>query len=415
MLADEQIRLSLLWVALMLTYLLGDVLRIFAGDFVPGNIGGVKVSQAGHQRDHGLGGVEVGLTMRAVIWTAYGPPEVLELRDVPRPAPRPDEVLIRIRATTVTAGDCEMRRMQLPLGLSYPMRLYNGIRKPSRITILGQELAGDIEAAGAQVTRFRAGDAVFGSTGFTLGAYAEYLCLRAEGGEAVLAPKPANLRYEEAAALPLGGLEALHFLRRGQVRPGEKALIIGAGGSIGTAGVQIARHLGAEVTAVDSGEKLALLRGLGAVRTLDYTCEDYTQDGPIYDVIFDVVGKRPLSESLRALKPGGRFLAANPNASLLARSRWPALTDGKRVIAGASGGTTEDLITLRELVEAGRLRPVMDRVHPLEEVVAAHRYVESGQKLGNVVIAVASALDRTSMSGLPNSAGSIRLDDTAIP
>lgn len=327
--------------------------------------------------------------MRAVVWTAYGPPEVLQLRDVPKPAPKADEVLIRVCATTVSAGDCEMRRMELPLGLSYPMQLYNGLRRPTRITILGQELAGEVEEVGAQVGSFRAGDAAFGAAGFTLGAYAEYICLPAAGGEAALARKPANLTCEEAAALPLGGLEALHFLSRGKVRPGESVLIVGAGGSIGTAAVQIACHLGAEVTAVDRGDKLEMLRNIGAVHVLDYTREDFTQAGPVYDVIFDVVGKRSFAESLRALKPGGRYLASNPNAALLARSRWPVLTGGKQVIAGASSRTSEDLNFLRELAGAGALRPVIDRRYPLKEIVAAHRYVESGAKQGSVVVTMA--------------------------
>jgi NADPH:quinone reductase-like Zn-dependent oxidoreductase len=269
--------------------------------------------------------------MRAIVWTAYGPPEVLQLRDVPKPAPKANEVLVKIHATTVTAGDCEMRRMELPLGLSLPMRLYNGVRRPTRITILGQELAGEVEAVGEQVRSFRRSDAVFGGTGFTLGAYAEYICLPENGDEAVLALKPANLTYEEAAAIPLGGLEALHFLRRGEVRTGEQLVVVGAGGSIGTAAVQICKALGGR-------DRRGSRREIGdAARpwrryVIDYTART-SRGGPTYDVIFDVVGKGSFSARLRALKPGGRYLAANPSASLLVRSRSTALTGGKKVIA----------------------------------------------------------------------------------
>jgi NADPH:quinone reductase-like Zn-dependent oxidoreductase len=282
-----------------------------------------------------------------------------------------------------------MRRMELPLGLSYPMRLYNGVRKPARITILGQEVAGEVAAAGAGVTAFQPGDAVFGDTGFTLGAYAEYICLPVDGGEAALALKPANLALEEAAALPLGGLEALHFLGRAELRRGQHALIIGAGGSIGTAAVQLAKHFGAEVTAVDRGTKLEMLRGIGADHVLDYTREDFTRLGETFDVIFDGVGKGSLTATLRALKPEGVYLAVNPGAAALARGRWRALTGGKRVVSGSASRTPADLAHLRDLVETGALRPVIDRRYPLEQMVAAHRYVETGEKQGNVVITVA--------------------------
>lgn len=322
------------------------------------------------------------------MWTAYGPPEVLQLRDAPKPAPGAGEVLIRVRATTVTAGDCEMRRMELPLGLSYPMRLYNGIRKPTRITILGQELAGQVEAVGREVASFRPGDVVFGATGFNLGAYAEYICLPEDGGESVLALKPANLTCEEAAAVPLGGLEALHFLRRGGLQPGQSVLIVGAGGSIGTAAVQLAQHFGAEVTAVDSTAKLEMLRSIGADHVIDYTREDFSRSGAAYDVIFDVVGKTPLSVGLPALKPEGRYMTSNPRLSLVVRGRLTPRTGGKKVLFGNTSRKPEDLAFLRDLIEAGGFKPVIDRCYPLEQMVEAHRYVETGQKQGNVVVTV---------------------------
>jgi NADPH:quinone reductase-like Zn-dependent oxidoreductase len=233
--------------------------------------------------------------MKAIIWTEYGPPEVLQLQEVEKPVPKNNEVLVRVYATTVTAGDCEMRRLKLPLGMSLPMRLYAGLRKPTRIKILGQELAGEIAAAGQEVRKFKPGDPVFAVLGIGGGAYAEYCCLPEEPGETggVMAIKPSNLAYEEAAAIPLGGLEALHFLRKANIQSGEKVLINGAGGSIGTMGVQLARHFGAEVSAVDSSGKLDMLRSLGADEVVDYTREDVTQRGDRYDLVFDVPGNRP--------------------------------------------------------------------------------------------------------------------------
>jgi NADPH:quinone reductase-like Zn-dependent oxidoreductase len=232
--------------------------------------------------------------MKAVIWTAYGPPEVLQLQEIEKPAPRDNEVLIKVHAATVTAGDCEMRSLKFPLFLSLPMRLFAGPLRPTRVRIIGQELAGEVEAAGKEVTRFKPGDQVFGALGFGKGAYAEYICLPEEAEDDVLAIKPANLTYEEAAALPVGGMEALHYLRQGKIQPGHKVLINGAGGSIGTMGVQLAKHHGAEVTGVDSTAKLDMLRSLGADHVMDYTQEDLTKAGRKYDVVFDVVGKIPI-------------------------------------------------------------------------------------------------------------------------
>ncbi len=238
--------------------------------------------------------------MKAIVWTEYGPPDVLRLKEVEKPAPKDNEVLVKIHATTVTTGDCEMRSLKFPLWLSLPMRIYAGISRPSRIKIIGQEMAGEVEAVGKEVKRFKPGDPVFAALGFGMGAYAEYICLPEEPGEmgGALAIKPSNMTYEQAAAVPVGGIEAQHFLRRANIQSGEKVLIIGAGGSIGTYAVQLARHFGAEVTAVDSAGKLDMLRSIGAGRVIDYTQEDFTQSGETYDVIFDVVGKSSFSRSL---------------------------------------------------------------------------------------------------------------------
>jgi NADPH:quinone reductase-like Zn-dependent oxidoreductase len=326
--------------------------------------------------------------MKAIVWTKYGPPEGLELREVEKPTPKTDEVLVKVHATTVTAGDCEARRLEFPLGLGFAIRLYAGLIRPVRVTILGQELAGEIEAVGKDVRLFKEGDQVFASTGFGFGAYAEYKCLPERPDMGVLALKPVNMTYEEAAAVPVGGLEALHFLRQGDLQSGRKVLINGAGGSIGTIGVQLAKYYGAEVTAVDSSAKLDMLRSIGADHVIDYTQEDFTKRGETYDVIFDVVGKAPFSGSMRSLSENGVYLLGNPRLSLIVRGRWTSMTSSKRVISGAASHKTADLLFLKELIESGKLRTVIDRRYPLEQMAEAHRYVEGGGKKGNVVITV---------------------------
>jgi NADPH:quinone reductase-like Zn-dependent oxidoreductase len=326
--------------------------------------------------------------MKAMIWTKYGSPDGLQLQEVEKPTPKEDEVLIRIVATTATAGDCEMRRLKFPFMLKLAMRIYNGIRKPKRITILGQELAGEIQAVGKDVRLFGRGDQVFATTGFGFGAYAEYKCLPEEPQMGVLARKPINMTYEEAAAVPTGGLEALHFLRKGNIQSGQKVLIIGAGGSIGTFAVQLARYFGAEVTAVDSSSKLDMLRSIGADHVIDYTQEDFTKSGETYDVILDVMGKSSFSGSVRSLKQNGRYLLGNPGLSQMVRGRWTSIRSSKKVIIGAANQKNEDLLFLKELIEAGKIKSVIDRCYPLEQIVEAHRYVDTGHKKGNVVITV---------------------------
>jgi NADPH:quinone reductase-like Zn-dependent oxidoreductase len=323
--------------------------------------------------------------MKAIIWTAYGSPDVLQLQEIAKPVPKDNEVLIKVYAATVTAGDCEARNLRFPFWIGIPMRLFVGLQKPTRVITLGQELAGEVEAVGKAVTAFKAGDLVFGTADFGTGAYLEYVCLPAEPSEGALAIKPANMTYEEAAAVPTGGLEALHFVRRVHIQPGQKVLINGAGGSIGTAAVQFAKHYGAEVTAVDSTAKLDMLRSLGADSVIDYTQDDFAKDGEMYDVIFDVAGKHSFSRSIKALKSGGCYFSPNPRLSLLIRSMF---ISNKNVIFGVAKRKTEDLLFLRELIEAGKLRSVIDRTYPLEQTAEAHRYVETGQKKGNVVIVI---------------------------
>jgi NADPH:quinone reductase-like Zn-dependent oxidoreductase len=325
--------------------------------------------------------------MKAIIWTEYGPPDVLQLKEVEKPVPKDNEVLVRIYATTVTAGDCEQRSLKLPIWHALPMRAYVGLKRPKRITILGMDLAGEIESVGKNVKRFRKGDQIFASTGFVrMGTYAEYICLPEEPKDGALAMKPANMTYEEAAAVPNGGLEALCFLRQGNVQSGQKVLINGAGGTIGTFAVQIAKSFGAEVTSVDNTGKLDMLRSIGADHVIDYTQEDFTKKGETYDFILDVVGKSSFSGSISSLEKNGRYLIAIPGPSQMVRGRWTSLISSKKVIFGAAHLRTEDLIFLKELVEAGKLKAVIDRTYPLEQIVEAHRYVEKGHKKGNVVI-----------------------------
>ena len=326
--------------------------------------------------------------MKAVVTTKYGPPEVLELHEVEKPSPKDNEVLIKIHATTVTAGDCEMRSLELPLGYQLVMRMGFGVRAPRR-KIPGSELAGEIEAVGKDVKLFHEGDQVFGSAGMGFGANAEYICLPEVPGEMEggVAMKPANMTYEEAATVPFGGRDSLHFLRLGNIQSGQKILINGAGGSIGVFAIQLAKNYGAEVTAVDSTAKLDMLRSIGADHVVDYTQEDFTKSGEIYDVIFDVVGKISFSRSEKSLKQNGIYLLANP-VSQMVQALWTRMTSDKKVIMQTATGTTADLVFLRELVEAGKIRTVIDRTYPLEQIVEAHRYVETGQKAGNVVITV---------------------------
>ncbi len=296
-------------------------------------------------------------------------------------------MLIRIHAATVTAGDCEMRSAKFPPFLWLLMRLYMGLIKP-RKKILGQELTGEIESTGKDVRLFKKGDRVFATTGIGFGAYAEYICLPEGPEEGVLAIKPANMNYEEAATVPTGGLEALYFLRKANTRKGQKVLINGAGGTIGTYAVQLAKYYGAEVTAVDSTQKLDMLRSIGADQVIDYTQEDFTKSGRTYDVIFDIVGKSPFSGCIRSLKQKGFYLIANPRPSLMVRGLLVSKRSSKKVIFASAGPKAEDLVFLRKLIEEGKIKSVIDRHYPLEQAAEAHKYVETGQKKGNVVITV---------------------------
>ena len=326
--------------------------------------------------------------MRAIVCTDYGAPDVLRLKDVPKPVPKDNEVLVRIRATTVSAADCELRRFDFALWIWLPIRLSFGIRRP-RQPVLGQELAGDVESVGKDVRSLRKGDRVFAATGIGLGAYADYICLRENPQTGAITTMPANLSYQEAAAVPYGGGEALQFLRKANVRSGQRVLINGAGGSFGTFAVQLAKVLGAHVTAVDSAQKMEMLRTIGADRVIDCSQEDFIDRPETYDVIFDVVRNTPSGRMVRLLTEKRWLLTRAPGFSQIVRAKWASRGSTKRVVLGASSGTSEDLAYLRGLVEAGPLHPVIDRRFPLEQMVEAHRYAATGQKLGNIVVVVA--------------------------
>ena len=322
--------------------------------------------------------------MKAVVCTKYGPPEVLEFREVVKPVPGSNEILIKIFATTAHRGDIIMRSGIFPPGIGLPIKLFLGFRGP-RNNILGMEVAGEVEATGKDVKLFKKGDVIFASTGMGNGGYAEYICLPEKG---VIAAKPANMTFEEAAAVPNGALTALNFLRKGNIRKGQKVLIYGASGSLGTFAVQLAKYFGVEVTGICSTKNMELVKFLGADTVIDYTKEDFTVNGETYDIIFDTVGKLSLSSCRNSLTQKGFYLVSTFGLPDLTRDLWSSMTGGRKVIFGALSQTVEDLVFLKELIEAGRLKSVIDRRYLLEQIVEAHRHVEKGHKKGNVVITV---------------------------
>jgi NADPH:quinone reductase-like Zn-dependent oxidoreductase len=331
--------------------------------------------------------------MKAIVYTKFGPPDVLQLKEVEKPTPKDNEILIRIYATTVNYGDIITRnfknippsKFNMPMPFWFGARIYFGLRKP-KITILGAELAGEIEAVGKDVKRFKKGDQVFGYIGMSMGAYTEYLCMPEDG---VVALKPANMTYEEAATVPYGTLMALSLLRKVSIQRGQKVLINGASGGIGSAAVQLAKsHFGAEVTGVCGTPRLELVKSLGADKVIDYTKEDFTQSGETYDLIFDILGKSSFSRCKSSLKQNGRYLLASFKMRPLFQMLWTKMIGSKKVICAMATDKAEDLIFIKELVEAGKIKSVIDRRYPLEQTAEAHRYYEKGHKKGNVVITV---------------------------
>jgi NADPH:quinone reductase-like Zn-dependent oxidoreductase len=320
--------------------------------------------------------------MKAVVYERYGSPDVLQLRDVPKPVPKDNEVLIKVHATTVTSGDWRARTLIVPAGFGLISRLFFGISRP-RQPILGTELAGEIESVGKDVRKFKAGEKVFAFPGAGMGCHAEYKCMPEDGA---IAPKPPNLTYEEAAALSFGGTTMLDFFGRGRLQRGERVLINGASGGVGTAAVQLARHFGAEVTGVCGTANVDLVRSLGAGHVIDYTKEDFTGNGETYDVVVDTAGTAPFSRSKDSLREGGRLLLVLGGLPDLLRVPWVSMTSSKRVIAGPASERAEDLRLLAELAQSGQFKPVIGRRYPFERIAEAHRYVDTGHKRGNVVI-----------------------------
>jgi NADPH:quinone reductase-like Zn-dependent oxidoreductase len=320
--------------------------------------------------------------MKAVVYETYGPPEVLQIKEVETPAPKNNEVLIKIHVATVTSADWRVRSLIVPTGFGLMTRLVFGVSKP-RQPVLGSELAGVVAATGKDVSRLKVGDPVFAFSDASMGCYAEYKCMAEDGAMAL---KPSGLTFEEAAALSFGGTTALSFFKRGKLQPGEKVLINGASGGVGTAAVQLAKHFGAEVTGVCSGANMDLVRSLGASHVIDYTREDFTQSGEKYDVIVDTVGSASFSRSKASLNDGGRLLMVLASLPDMLQIPWTLLTSNKKLIAGPATARAEDLRTLAQLAQAGAFKPVIDRCYPFEKIVDAHRYVDTGRKKGNVVL-----------------------------
>jgi len=335
--------------------------------------------------------------MKASVFTEFGPPEVLQLQEVEKPAPKDGEILVRVHATAVGYGDLVARdfghvspgEFNMPFVFWLLTRVAFGLGKP-RIRILGSEFAGEIEATGKDVKLFKEGDQVFGYPGQSFGAYAEYLCMPEDG---VVAAKPSNMSYEEAAAVPSGGMAAYSILTQVGIQSGDRVLVNGASGGIGSHAVQVAKHFGAEVTGVCSTPRLEYVKSLGADKVVDYTQEDFTQSGETYDLILDVLGRSSFSRCKDSLAENGRYVLASFKVKQLLEMLWTKISGTRKVLCVLSPQRVEDLITLRELIEAGRIVSVVDKCYPLEQAAEAHRYVEDGQKAGNVVITVGDAGD----------------------
>jgi len=331
--------------------------------------------------------------MKAIIYTEYGSPDVLKLEEIEKPMPKDNEILIKVHATSINVGDLWARnfkaitpsKFSMPLLLWFPSRLYFGVTKP-RVNILGNEFAGQVEAVGRDVKRFKKGDQVFGYLGQNMGANVEYMCMDEKG---MVTTKPSNMSYDEAAAVPYGALTALPLLRKVNIQRGQKVLINGASGSIGSAAVQLAKYYEAEVTGVCGTPRLGFVKALGADKVIDYTKEDFTQNGETYDLIFDIMNKSSFEKCKSSLKPNGIYLLASFKMKQLFQMLRTSRTDGRKVICALSMENLEDMELIKKLVEDGKIKAIVDKCFPMEQVAEAHRYVESGNKAGSVVITFA--------------------------
>jgi NADPH:quinone reductase-like Zn-dependent oxidoreductase len=317
--------------------------------------------------------------MKAAVYTQYGPPEVLQIKQVEKPTPKNYEILLRIKNTSVNSGDWRLRKAE-----PFAVRFIFGLIKP-KINILGTVFSGEVESVGDEVKNFKVGDSVFGHTDMSFGAYAEYKCLPENGS---IALKPENISHKEAAVIPFGGVTALHFIKKAKIKPGQKVIVIGASGSVGSAAVQLAKSFGAKVTGVCSTANIALVKSIGADKVIDYTIEDFTQNGETYDVIFDTVKAISVSKSIKCLKKNGIMILSAAGLSEMFQGLWIAITSSKKIKTGVINHTKEDIILLKKLIEDGKLKPVIDKTYSLEQIAEAHAYVEKGHKKGNVAIEV---------------------------
>ena len=315
--------------------------------------------------------------MKAAVYVQYGQPEVLQVKEVEKPIPGNNEMLLRVKATAVNSGDVRLRKAD-----PFAVRFIFGLLKP-RINILGTVFSGEVETVGKDVTKFKVGDAVFGHTDMRFGAYAEFVCVPEQGSSAL---KPANISHAEAAAIPFGGVTALHFIKKAKIQPGQKVLIVGASGAVGSAAVQLAKSFGADVTGVCSTANIALVKSIGADKVVDYTQKDFTQNGEIYDVIFDTVKAIAVSRSLKSLSKNGIMILSAAGLQEMLQGLWISKTSNRKVLTGVISHTEADIIFLKELIEAGKFKPVVDKTYSLEQIAEAHTYVEKGHKKGNVTI-----------------------------
>ena len=321
--------------------------------------------------------------MKAILCTAYGSPDVLKLVDIEKPSAKANEVLVKIKAGTVTFGDCEIRNLTLPMWTRFPLRLFLGWRKPKHL-IPGMEFSGVVESVGSNVSTLKSGDEIFGTTGMPMGGNAEFICRSAKA----VGIKPQTVSFEDAATIPVGGINALHFLRMANIQPGQKVLVIGAGGTIGTWGVLLAKYYGGEVTAVDHTSKLNMLRSIGADHVIDYTREDFSSSGIKYDVVLDLVYGSSFSKCIRSITETGYYLMANTGPLRMLRGLLVERRSSKNVKFALAAETASDLNHLAQLIETGKIKPVIDRTYSLNQVVEAHRYVEQGLKKGSVIVSI---------------------------